>query len=69
MDKDWKDLVGKRVLITSKFFIDISEAIVVAVSPSGKYLCLDFSPQGGSKHVWREADDIVLLEVLGEEKS
>ena len=26
----------------------------------------DFSPQGGSKHVWREADDIVLLEVLGE---
>ncbi len=62
---NWFEYVGKRVLITRKLTgYALEEAIVVEVSPSGEYVCFDFSPQGGAKRVWRRADEYKLIEVL-----
>ena len=65
---DWKKYVGKRVLISFTAFPFpeeyADEAVVLEVSPSGKFVCFDFSPEGGSNRVWKVADKVVLLEVL-----
>ena len=63
---DWGKYLGKRVLVVSKLNAIIglttfpSEAEVVEVSPSGKYVKLRFE----RTTTWVKADEYVVLEVL-----
>jgi len=65
----WKQYIGKRVLMKERNSYSIKpyydEAIVKEVSPSGERVCFDFSPQGGCRRVWRDADEYEVVEVLG----
>lgn len=57
----WKDLVGKRVLYRDTYSVyTFKEAVVMEVSPSGKYVKLEFD----SGTIWKCADYISLVEVL-----
>lgn len=60
---DWKELVGKRVLIKCIFVGDIEEVEVVEVSPSGRYVKIR-DPYGWSSR-WIDAENYLMLEVLG----
>jgi len=62
---DWKDLVGKRVLWKGVTIWDdrkIHDAVVMAVSPSGKFVCLE--EDNGVYTSWHEIDFIKVVEVL-----
>ena len=65
----WKELVGKRVLVKEPPYSALSEVIVREVSPSGEYVCLDFSSQGGASRVWVKAEKYVVVEILSDKKS
>ena len=59
---DWKELIGKRVLIKEKLpSYSIIEATVVEVSPSGNYVKFKF----GNMYDWHKADEFEVVEVLG----
>jgi len=58
---EWKELVGKRVLIRNYSTWKIIEAKVVEVSPSGKFVKLKY-PDDTTE--WKSTDSIYLEEVL-----
>jgi len=64
---DWRELLGKRVLVNIKYpnksVLVIGEMKVHEVSPSGRYVGLVWY-EGGVKKVWCEVKDVTLLEVL-----
>ncbi len=58
-----RELIGKRVLIVQPPESTIYEVFILSVSPSGRYVKLDFSPNGGGIS-WREVNSIKVVEVL-----
>ena len=67
---EFKDVVGKRVLIKesySSFDIDLTEAEVIELSPSGKYVKLKvYRTDGHTFYDWRAIDRWKIVDVLGE---
>ena len=57
---DWRELVGKRVLVRFNLSGRIVEAKVVEVSPSGRFVALRYDY---GKH-WHSAYELTVLEVL-----
>jgi len=47
---EWKDLVGKEILV--KWIADIEQCKVVGVASDGKYVCLDSSVR--PRQSWHE---------------
>ncbi|MCS7387146.1 MAG: hypothetical protein NDF55_10555 [archaeon GB-1867-005] len=60
---NWKELVGKRVLIRGPYD-GIEEVKVIEVSPSGKYVKVS-DPYGWSSK-WIDGEKYLVLEVLGD---
>ena len=58
---DWKELVGKWVLIRRIGSSDILEVIVLGVSPSGRYAKIRV---GWTGEKWIDTKDYEVLEVL-----
>jgi len=67
---EFKDVVGKRVLIKesySSFDIDLTEAEVIELSPSSKYVKLKvYRTDGHTFYDWRAIDRWKIVDVLGE---
>jgi len=65
---EFKDLIGKRVLIRRRHWIGgITETRVIEVSPNKKYVKLKiFSSKGSSYYEWRKAAKYEIVDVLGE---
>lgn len=57
---NWKEMIGKRVLVKTLPFQNIIESKVEEVSPSGDYVALSFDYK---KH-WYHKNSLILLEVL-----
>lgn len=62
-----REVVGKRVLLDKPFSTtEIQEAKVLDVSPTGRYVKLEFVRYDGTKYCkWEDVDKLHLLEVLG----
>jgi len=70
---EFKDLIGKRVLIKRRWWVDdltLTEAKIVEISPSGKYVKFEiYRPDGSTFYDWREAYRFEIVEVLEETTS
>ena len=69
---DWKDAVGKRVLIKSYYFV-LDDTYVprevrfLELAPSGRWIkiqYLDREEQGSKSVEWVETDKVEIIEVL-----
>ncbi|MHC1566416.1 MAG: hypothetical protein ACXQT5_01785 [Candidatus Syntropharchaeia archaeon] len=69
---EFKDVVGKRVLIKNVLpsfpsDINLTEAEVIDLSPSGKYVKLKiYRTDGHTFYDWRPVDRWKIVDVLGE---
>ena len=67
---EFKDLIGKRVLIKRRWRADdltLTEAKIVEISPSGKYVKFEiYRPDGSTFYDWREVYRFEIVEVLEE---
>jgi len=65
---EFKDLIGKRVLIKRRWRADdltLTEAKIVEISPSGKYVKFEiYRPDGSTFCDWKEAYRFEIVEVL-----
>lgn len=59
---NWRELVGKRVLVKRPPWTSINEWIVKEVSPSGELVKLQSANTSAS--TWGKCDELTLIEVL-----
>jgi len=64
----FRDLIGKRVLIKRRWWVgdlSLTEAKIVEISPSGKYVKFEiYRPDGSTFCDWKEAYRFEIVEVL-----
>lgn len=71
MKENWKELIGKRILLNRKYVSGITEMTVLEVSKSGKYV--KFKRESGACG-WEEPEDAPnfsyteILEILDDDK-
>lgn len=67
-ETEFKDLIGKRVLIRRLWWAEtLTEAKIVEASPSGKYVKFEiYRSDGSTFYDWKEACCFEIVEVLEE---